>query len=83
MRMSHTTVLSARVLQERCHAIARQLTGNEPDDEYFLDVFDLGIDREDLSGLLANLIDHGIDDELELSPDDDWEGAFTDAISAY
>ena len=82
MTMDHTTLLSARELQSRCRELGEQATGHRFADQHLLDLLDLGIDRPDLSDLLAELVDKGVDRTVELDGDDDWERAFEEAVSS-
>lgn len=82
MTMEHTTLLTARELRSRCIAMGERAVGVVLPDQHLLDLLDLGIDRPDLSDLLAQWIDKGVDAQVELAGDDDWELAFEEAVSS-
>lgn len=82
MTIHHTTMLSASELYARCQQLGIELVGCELPVSHLLDVLDLGIDRLDLSDLLSEYVDRGVDGEVELEVDDDWEEAFMEAVSA-
>ncbi len=82
MTMEHTTILSAEDLRSRCLELSVQATGHQFGDEHLMNLLDLGIDRPDLSDLLAELVDKGVDSTVELASDDDWELAFEEAVSS-
>ena len=80
--MHHTTALYASELRTRCIALGVQATGHELQDQHLIDILDLGIDRPDLSDLLAEFVDRDVDGQVDLEQNDAWEDEFLDAISA-